>query len=87
MKPEQAYEELMKYREGLIECGKRLTKENPDRLSIQEFEALVEKIFAELNKIDMSLGYPYMMWEEGVDIVYLLIEFTNYIWIFWIGMI
>ena len=59
MKPEQAYEELMKYREGLIECGKRLTKENPDRLSIQEFEALVEKIFAELNKIDMSLGYPY----------------------------
>lgn len=59
MNKEQAFEELMKYREGLVINGKRLAIENPDKLKREELEALVEKIFKELNKIDMSLGYEY----------------------------
>lgn len=58
MNEQQAYEELMKYKEGLIKCGKKVSAENPDRLSIRELEALVERIWKELNGIDVSLGYP-----------------------------
>jgi len=57
MNEQQAFEELMKYREGLIVNGKRVAMENPDRLTRRELEALVEKILNELNSIDMSLGY------------------------------
>lgn len=59
MNKEEAFEELMKYREGLIINGKRVATENPDRLKMTEVIALTEKIFKELNKIDMSLGYEY----------------------------
>ena len=52
-------EEVFKYRTGLIENGKKVTIENPDNLSIDELQALTAKIFEELDKLDMSMGYPH----------------------------
>lgn len=54
----KAYFELMNYREGLITYGRKVTLENPDRLSARELEALTEKILTELDNIDVSLGQP-----------------------------
>lgn len=59
MNNEQAFELIIKYRERLIANGKKVTMENPDKLSMSELQALTERIFKELNNIDMSLGYPY----------------------------
>ena len=59
MNDKQAFEELMRYRDALIMYGKRACIENPDRLKKSELQALTEKIFKELNEIDMSLGYEY----------------------------
>lgn len=50
--------EVYKYRSKLIDCGKRVGFENPDRLSVDEIKALTARIFEELNKIDMSLNFP-----------------------------
>lgn len=48
---------VIKYRRKLIECGKKVSIENPDRLSNDELTALVSRIFDELNNLDMSVGY------------------------------
>lgn len=50
--------EVYKYRSKLIDCGRRVALENPDRLSIDEIKALTSRIFEELDKLDMSLGFP-----------------------------
>ena len=52
-------EEVYKYRSKLIDCGKRVGLENPDRLSLDEIKALTSRVFEELNKIDMSMGFPH----------------------------
>lgn len=49
---------FMKYRQGLIEFGKKVAFENPDKLSQDELIALTARVFNELNKLDMSIGYP-----------------------------
>lgn len=71
MDERKAMEELMKYRQGLIEHGRKIIFDNPDRLGRAELEALVERIFKELNKIDMSMGEEYydtgMRGTHGVD--------------------
>lgn len=59
MEKEEALKATMKYRENLIRYGKQVAFENPDNLTIEEIKALEERIFRELNEIDMSLGYPY----------------------------
>lgn len=48
---------IMKYRAKLIEYGKKVVFENPDRLNSDEVQALTAKIFEHLNELDMSLGY------------------------------
>ena len=48
---------VMKFRTKLIEYGKRVSIENPDRLNDDELQALTVRIFDILNKLDMSLGY------------------------------
>lgn len=59
MEINDAYEECMKYRNGLVECGRRVVAENPDRLNYDEMQSLLSSIFEELNQIDMKMGYPY----------------------------
>lgn len=46
------------FRRNLIEKGKQVTKENPDRLSADQLTALTEKILREINGISRELGYP-----------------------------
>lgn len=46
------------FRRNLIEKGKEVTKENPDRLSGEQLTALTEKILREINAISRELGYP-----------------------------
>lgn len=48
---------VMRYRKRLIECGKRVSLENPDRLNSDELQALIARIFEHLNELDMSLGH------------------------------
>lgn len=51
---------VYKYRNKLIECGKRVNFENPDNLTLEELQALTAKVFSELNELDISLGFePY----------------------------
>lgn len=59
MKRDKAFKELMKYRKHIMTYGKMVAFDNPDKLGIDELEALIARIFEELNKIDMSLGYEY----------------------------
>lgn len=59
MEKEEALKATMAYRENLIRYGKQVAFENPDKLTIEQIKALEERIFKELNEIDMSLGYPY----------------------------
>ena len=59
MEKKEALEATMEYRNNLIMYGKKVILENPDNLTKEEIKALEERIFKELNKIDMSLGYPY----------------------------
>ena len=59
MELQESFEMLMEYRQKLIEFGKRVAFENPDRLSEDEIKALTERIFNALNQIDMKMGYPY----------------------------
>lgn len=59
MEKNRAMQELVKYREKLIQYGKVVAEENPDHLEADELQALIYRIFDELNKIDMGLGYPY----------------------------
>ncbi len=56
MRPEEF---LYILRSNLIKYGKRVSIENPDKLSIAELQALLVKIFDELNKIDMAYGFEY----------------------------
>lgn len=49
----------MKYRQGLLERGKEVNFKNPDRLSLDQLQALTEKIFREVDSIDMQMGYPH----------------------------
>lgn len=54
------YREIaMKYRNGLLEKGKLVNLENPDRLTQDQMIALTENIFREVDKIDMQMGYPH----------------------------
>ena len=46
------------FRQNLIEKGKDVVKENPDRLSAEQLIALSEKILREINGIGYELGYP-----------------------------
>ncbi len=48
---------VIKYRKRLIESGKRVGLENPDRLNNDEMQALMARIFEHLNELDMSLGH------------------------------
>lgn len=48
---------FMKYRANLIEYGRKVAAENPDRLNRDELQALIAKIFEHLNELDMSQGY------------------------------
>lgn len=48
---------VMKYRTKIIEYGKKVVIENPDRLNNDELQALTAKIFEHLNELDVSLGY------------------------------
>lgn len=59
MNDREAFKVMMKLRRDLIEKGKQVVYENPDRLSEEEMRALTDRIFQELNSIDMSLGHPY----------------------------
>lgn len=59
MEKNRAMQELVKYREKLIQYGKVVAEENPDHLEADELQALVYRIFEELNKINTGLGYPY----------------------------
>lgn len=59
MEKNRAMQELVKYREKLIQYGKVIAEENPDHLEADELQALVYRIFEELNKINTGLGYPY----------------------------
>ena len=50
---------VMKYRQGLLEKGKEMNFKNPDRLSLEQLQAVTEKIFTEVDKIDVQMGYPH----------------------------
>lgn len=52
-------EEVVKFRESLINFGKEVTCTNPDRLSPDELQALVYTIFKYINELDVTMGYPY----------------------------
>lgn len=54
----EALKVTMEYRDNLIKYGKQVSIENSDNLTQEEIKALQERIFKELNQIDMSLGYP-----------------------------
>ena len=55
----KAFEEVVKYREGLINYGREVVFTNPDRLSDKELQALVYTIFERINELDMACGLPY----------------------------
>lgn len=55
----QTFAQIRDYRNKLLTCGKNVIFENPDKLTEQEMVALEERIFREINEIDMSLGYEY----------------------------
>ncbi len=59
MEKKKGMQELLKYKENLLQYGKKLAEENPDHLASDELQALVYRIFKELNKIDTALGHPY----------------------------
>jgi len=59
MNDREAFMVMMKMRQDLIEKGKEMAYENPDRLSEPELRALTDRIFQKLNEIDMALGHPY----------------------------
>lgn len=48
---------MTKIREGLMQNGKRVGYENPDRLSEPELRALTDRIFIKLNELNGFLGY------------------------------
>lgn len=50
---------IMKYRDNLVNYGRRVCTENPDRLNDEQLKALTARIFSELNNIDMAMGYEY----------------------------
>lgn len=59
MTEQEAYKAVIEYRSGLIKYGQMYIQENPDKLTRDECEALLAKIFGELNRIDMQFGYEY----------------------------
>lgn len=60
MKKDDKYKAMvMKYRQNLLNYGQRVNLENPDRLTMDEMIALTEKIFSEVDKIDMNMGYEH----------------------------
>ncbi len=59
MEKNRAMQELVKYREKLIQYGKIVAEENPEHLKVDELKALIYRIFEELNKINVGLGYLY----------------------------
>lgn len=59
MEKNRAIQELVRYREKLIQYGKVVAEENPDHLSADEIQALVYRIFDELKKLNVKLGYSY----------------------------
>lgn len=52
-------DKFMKFRERLLESGKRLHLENPDNLNLKELQAIDARTFELLNEIDMLMGYEY----------------------------
>lgn len=59
------YERIaIKYRNNLALYGKQMAFDNPDRLPKDKLVAVTERIFSEINKIDMAMGYEYH--ETGV---------------------
>ena len=59
MEKNRAMQELVKYREKLIQYGKVIAEENPDHLNADELQALVYRIFDELKKLNVRLGHSY----------------------------
>lgn len=51
------FDSVIKYRAKLIEYGRRVAAENPDRLSSDELTALASKILEAINELDMSIGF------------------------------
>ena len=49
----------IKYRNKLVEYGKKFNFENPDRLNQDELKAVTAEIFRQIDEIDMGLGYPH----------------------------
>lgn len=46
------------YRQKLIEYGRKVMFENPDRLSPAEVDALTQKVLTEINSLDVAAGLP-----------------------------
>lgn len=59
MDTSKTFAKIQEYRSKLLTCGRSVIFENPDKLNEQQMMALEERIFRELNEIDMSLGYEY----------------------------
>jgi len=59
MEKNRAMQEIVKYREKLIQYGKVIAEENPDHLNADELQALVYRIFDELKKLNVRLGHSY----------------------------
>ena len=52
-------QEIVRFRTEVIEKGREVLYTNPDRLSDDEFQALIYTIFEKINELDMSSGYVY----------------------------
>ena len=61
---EDTYKIAKEYRDNLVNHGRKVAFENPDRLNQEEIQAVTAKIFDEINRVDMAFGYPYH--ETGV---------------------
>lgn len=52
-------QEIARFRTEVIEKGREVLYTNPDRLSDDEFQALIYTIFEKINELDMSSGCEY----------------------------
>ncbi len=52
-------QEIVRFRTEVIEKGREVLYTNPDRLSDDEFQALIYTIFEKINELDMSSGCEY----------------------------
>ena len=47
---------IYSYRQKLIDCGRKVMFENPDRLCPAEVDALTQKVLTEINALDIAVG-------------------------------